>query len=493
ATLHRFAAAQARLWLAENPEESVAILTRTNAEAVQISDVLESRTLEHFLVAQNDSFHSASFKTVWAHLAVSANSADFHSWARILYQTQAVKTLKAARQYVKALSMAALTPTELFSLINDGRPTAVTEFCCAMTDPERTIVVLDTETTGLDIYNDDVVQFAAVKMRAGKILKDSGIELFIETRRRIPAILSEGTRNPLPLLYENAEKFTPEEAFRRIIAYIGSDSILAGHNIGFDLSVLRENIVRRTDLAVPAFLSDTSQPIDSLYLSRLLYPRLRSHRLGFLIEAFGLKGTNSHSAADDTNATAALLSHITEAAIHKLDLQKRFLDGKNYMSVLHKLCSTYSAMHTQARLLMTRDPHSASALPDEMERIHSSLCDMGLIRPIKRFEYIIDLTRELISTSGAKNYREQIAAHLTALRTFNESDLLTSGFVRERISVMTIHKAKGLEMDNVIIADDPCRRGSLDEQARVLYVGVSRPRRRLAIGYISPPSCILAS
>lgn len=55
---------------------------------------------------------------------------------------------------------------------------------------------------------------------------------------------------------------------------------------------------------------------------------------------------------------------------------------------------------------------------------------------------------------------------------------------------MTIHKAKGLEFDNVILHDisahsiprDTCR--DMSEDARLLYVGMSRAKKRLYLTYV---------
>ncbi len=44
---------------------------------------------------------------------------------------------------------------------------------------------------------------------------------------------------------------------------------------------------------------------------------------------------------------------------------------------------------------------------------------------------------------------------------------------------MTVHKAKGLEMDNIIIYDIATGWGATVDRARVFYVAFSRARRRL--------------
>ena len=76
--------------------------------------------------------------------------------------------------------------------------------------------------------------------------------------------------------------------------------------------------------------------------------------------------------------------------------------------------------------------------------------------------------------------RHQLSAHLHELYSFNEADIFNCG-VSERLSVMTVHKAKGLEMDNVIVYNANSFRGSRLDRARIFYVAFSRARKRLAV------------
>jgi superfamily I DNA/RNA helicase len=78
--------------------------------------------------------------------------------------------------------------------------------------------------------------------------------------------------------------------------------------------------------------------------------------------------------------------------------------------------------------------------------------------------------------------REQIHNHLRELHTFNEGDLYANGLIKDRLTVMTIHKAKGLEMDNVIVYN--ARTPWNDESyARIYYVAFSRAKKRLTVFY----------
>ncbi len=82
------------------------------------------------------------------------------------------------------------------------------------------------------------------------------------------------------------------------------------------------------------------------------------------------------------------------------------------------------------------------------------------------------------------------------INTLKEADLCNSQSIDDRIFVTTIHKAKGLEFDNVIIFDAVEGRipnyysrndeRLLAEDARKFYVAMTRAKRRL---YVS--QCLL--
>ena len=82
--------------------------------------------------------------------------------------------------------------------------------------------------------------------------------------------------------------------------------------------------------------------------------------------------------------------------------------------------------------------------------------------------------------------------HLSELTTFNESDLCESDIVSEKVYIMTVYKAKGLEFENVIIYDAVegtytffCSKTDAEkmEDKRLFYVAMSRAKKRLWISY----------
>ena len=94
-------------------------------------------------------------------------------------------------------------------------------------------------------------------------------------------------------------------------------------------------------------------------------------------------------------------------------------------------------------------------------------------------------------TSGNIPLRELLDRHVQNLSTMKEADLCGSASMTERVFVSTVHKAKGLEFDNVVVYDAvegkypsayADARGD-GEEARKFYVAISRARRRLIITY----------
>ena len=78
------------------------------------------------------------------------------------------------------------------------------------------------------------------------------------------------------------------------------------------------------------------------------------------------------------------------------------------------------------------------------------------------------------------------------LNTLKESDFCNSRSIRENVYVTTVHKAKGLEYDNVVVFDAVDGRypnaynndrKKDREDARKFYVALSRAKRRLFVAY----------
>lgn len=474
-----------RRWLADNPEENAALLVRTNREADEVSDLFDRLELSHFKVSKQDLFHQVPFKTVWSHLAAISMPFLRHPWARLIYQMRCITTLTGARNFVRMLRDSAIGCDELFVFDRSLRVERLVD----VYDSERDIVVFDTETTGLDTDRDDIVQIAAIRLRQGKVI--DRFEVFIRSDRQLPRILSGGVVNPLIEDYERAEKLEPDEAFGSFLAFLG-DAVPAGHNLGFDMAMLRSNIERRTNLNTSQQNVNEKECIDTLTLARLLYPQYSSHRLADLIERLGIDGVNSHNAGDDVLATAALVSVLAEKARKLRPMTELTHNNPKVKRVAAKLTKIYGEFYASCRdMLSDSTPRPDNTLCSAIRTTDEFMKSNGFTAGTPRLDYALSLfDRCLIDPDYETTFWQQLSRHLFDLLAFNESDLFANGIVKERLSIMTIHKAKGLEMDNVIVLNAGREIGDIKDYARLLYVAFSRARKRLAVGvggYIPAP------
>ncbi len=177
---------------------------------------------------------------------------------------------------------------------------------------EEDLVILDTETTGLAFKRDDLIEIAAVRLSGKEAV--ASFQTFVRPGLAIPDEIVEltGITN-----LDVATAPEPEVAVRRLAEFTGGLPIVA-HNAVFDRSFIQK---------VPGGRAVGDIWIDSLMLSRIALPRLRSHALQAMANAFGISPV-THRAMADVEALSGmwpiilaglqglppgLLSHLAEA------------------------------------------------------------------------------------------------------------------------------------------------------------------------------------
>lgn len=170
------------------------------------------------------------------------------------------------------------------------------------------IVVFDTETTGLNVFEDDVVQIAAERIRQGRVVDTFSV--YVETDREIPQMLGDIV-NPIIEERKHQQLHTHAEALRMFLDFVHG-SVLLGHNADYDYHIMQCNVHRY----LPEVNWAERQPVcfDSLRLIRLLRPDLKAFKLKLLLQELHLEGQNSHLADDDVFATVSLVNYCYEKA-----------------------------------------------------------------------------------------------------------------------------------------------------------------------------------
>lgn len=168
---------------------------------------------------------------------------------------------------------------------------------------EVTFCVLDLETTGGSPHDCSITEIGAVKVRGGARL--GTFQTLVNPGCAIPPTITVLTG-----ITESMVVRAPriESVLGTLLDFIG-DSVIVGHNVGFDMSFLQAALRRdeRDPLANPT--------VDTASLARrLVRDEVPNCRLGTLARQFRLPNRPNHRALDDALATADLLHVLLERA-----------------------------------------------------------------------------------------------------------------------------------------------------------------------------------
>ena len=459
------------------PDDTIAVVVAFNSDADDVSGALQ--TLPHFKISGIDCFSTPEVRLLLAHLSVVSMEQNFIAWSQLFTGLHVYTSNSLSRQFVRQVMELALSPVDFLDYEDS---TYLNEF--VKTYEKQDIVVFDTETTGLSVFEDDVVQIAAVKVRQGRVIEE--LNLFIETERTIPEMLGDVV-NPLIAEYAAQPHLSHQDALQRFVDFARGCAIL-GHNATYDYQIMEHNMQRYT----PGLSMYRLWPcyFDSLKMARLLRPRLKSYKLKDLLVELNLEGQNSHLANDDILATNSLMVYCFDRARSIIGRQQEFI--KKHQKIIDRFRHLYADLyqHSHSRL------YEQSALPmlsTELQYTFDYLRDIGRIGQMPKLPYIIRyIEQELITSTSGLSLAEQLSKHIQDLSTMKEADLCGASSMTDRVFVSTVHKAKGLEFDHVIVYDavegkypsiyaDTESGGQ--EEARKFYVAISRARKRLTIGF----------
>jgi DNA polymerase-3 subunit alpha (Gram-positive type) len=117
-------------------------------------------------------------------------------------------------------------------------------------------------------------------------------------------------------MVETAE--TIDLVMPKFLEFIGNLKLVA-HNADFDVGFLKYN-------AEILGLNMDNEYIDSLALSRQLFPEFKKHKLGILAEKFGINVENAHRALDDVITLVKVFRMMIEISKEKMksgDIDKK--------------------------------------------------------------------------------------------------------------------------------------------------------------------------
>lgn len=175
---------------------------------------------------------------------------------------------------------------------------------------DLTLLVLDTETTGVDINKDFILSYGSIKTKGNSILVTSSKEFYLKTKK----LSKESIK--VHELVPNQDSISREELIR-IFLKDASNLPIVGHHIGFDLALLekagrsfglrkiKNPVIDTLDLGIRLEIGKNADP------NRINYS---DYSLDSMCLRYGIFPDDRHTAAGDAFLTAQLLIKLLKRA-----------------------------------------------------------------------------------------------------------------------------------------------------------------------------------
>lgn len=148
-----------------------------------------------------------------------------------------------------------------------------------------TYICLDLETTGLSVYEDEIIEIAMARCVNDEIT--DRYETFVKPVKRISSTIYSitGISNEMT---ENAPAI--RDIIEEIMDFIGSETVL-GHNVGFDYRFLAK-------AAADSGIKYSARVIDTYMLSKKYIKDIKSRSLENLCAYYGIENIHHRAGAD---------------------------------------------------------------------------------------------------------------------------------------------------------------------------------------------------
>lgn len=241
------------------------------------------------------------------------------------------------------------------------------------------IVVFDIETTGLFFASDEIIEIGAVKLRNQEVV-DKFSEL-IKPRGMVSQKTVELTGIDDSML---KDKPSIEEILPKFIDFC-KNSIIVAHNATFDIGFISYAAGIQKIKFNPIVL-------DTLALSRMLYPDFKKHGLSNICKELGVVLSRHHRADADVSATAGVL---------KVMFSKLLSMGINNFKELNEYSLKYNPLKNYEKTRMTILVKDESVLPAFYEVISNAHIYNFFEKPLYNREEIQNIREGLLISSSA--------------------------------------------------------------------------------------------
>ncbi|MFO7801428.1 MAG: 3'-5' exonuclease [Desulfovermiculus sp.] len=439
----------------------IAVLCRSNRKCQLVSEVFTQLNVPHYRVEEFQFFRRKEIKDVLACLSLICNPYNISAAHRVAITFIPGVGNKTLSRIVSQDAQLGLRLTDLF---------APDTFTCG--DPfgrlletfdHGWISVLDTESTGLSPLTDNIIELAYCRLHQGGVQEQRQTLLASEK----PVGDSFFTHN-ISDAQLAAEGEDPGQVLARFAEECGQD-LIVGHNVSFDLSMLVSQGTRYgIDLSCIRH-QDT-------YDMAQRFLQSDSYRLTDLGELFSLDHKPTHRALDDVLTTVELLKNLLPHVRAQADKRREVV--------------------AEHRPFFEPSSHLFQKLREMSFRQRPKEVILTLIEELKIREHFQDEPKRRANIEHlVRFFQDQDQKHLhpnNALRNLVEYASLAKNIDHisrnsANVLVVPIHQSKGLEFDTVFIAGAVdgmmpiFLAEDLEEEKRVFYVAMTRPKKRLYI------------
>lgn len=362
-----------------------------------------------------------------------------------------------------------------------------------LTDPrlDSYFVIFDTETSGLDMNSDEIIQIAAVKLNFRFEVVGKFNRLLYSNRDLTESERVHHITNTL--LEECGED--RKKVLEDFLDFVGTDSVLLGHNVNFDLLMVRKDLAAVTNRVLKY-----SRLYDTLDIAYRMVKDAPNHKLITLVEWLHLDHESTHDAYDDVMATRDLLVHLVDNYLipHSGESLRWY---QKYMPLVRSCATTMRAIKREVD-----KGSSLGTIVKALLRYLVPICrsvgiEESMEASLKESERMLADMMSSVEVICEKEGNKFCGTQMTVLSAglgLKKSEMDKMFRMTNRIPMMTVHGSKGCEYDYVFFTEvvqaafREDRGGSYDnpysrnEPQRVFYVGVTRPRKKLYLMAVSP-------
>lgn len=195
----------------------------------------------------------------------------------------------------------------------------LTEATLDAVQTDDTIIVLDTETTGLDHKCEKLIEIAAVKMKNGEVIETFSSLVNPQKPIRYSSFLIHNISEEMVQDAPNIEEVLP-----KFLKFVGDHAFVA-HNAIFDYSFINEAMKATYG---KRFLNHR---IDTFEMYRSVFPDEGSHGLNALLRRFGFNEDVVHRALDDAMCLAKVYPRLRSLYEQKFSWQLSQMKNVPYL------------------------------------------------------------------------------------------------------------------------------------------------------------------